>query len=155
MCKRDKSTSSRLDGLLFHSFPFKLFVLKSLIKDRANVLDRIKSFGGLPFHHLHPMLLQPVCGGLCRVASRLVLLEFPPFLFVLKSPLRGRQQLLLQNVLIRGCVESAFIEGQLSLALRAESSPRIHRQVPTVPFPVQELHSPIWPRQSCVVGCLL
>ena len=93
---------------------------------RVNVI----TFGGPTFHHPNLMLLQPTRGGFCRVTRRLVLLEFPPSLFVFKSPFRGRQQRVLQNVLICGCVQSALIEGQLSLALRAESSPRIHRQPP-------------------------
>ena len=68
----------------------------------------------------------------CRVTRSLVLLEFPPLLLVSKPPLRGRQQRVLQNILVTLCVESVFIECQLSLAPRAESSPRIHRQPPPV-----------------------
>src|SRR6185436_7942504 len=74
------------------------------------------------------MLLQPPLGGLCRVTRRLVLLQFPPILFVLKQLLRSRQQRLLQNVLVCVCVESTFIQYQFSFSLGAESSPCIHRQ---------------------------
>ena len=98
------------------------------------------------------MLLQPIRGGLCRVASRLVLLELPPFLFVSEPLLRDRAASSAK------CLDTRvrLTERQLSLALRAESSPRIHRQPPSLlPSRVQELHSQIWPRQSCVVGCLL
>src|SRR4051794_16868452 len=77
------------------------------------------------------MLLQPTLGGLCRVTRRLVLLQFPPSLFIFIPLLRSRQQRVLQNVLVRVCVESALIEGQRSLSPRTESCPRIHRQLPT------------------------
>src|SRR6188508_3717369 len=76
------------------------------------------------------MLLQPTLGGLCRVTRRLVLLQFPTFVFIFKPLLRGRQQVLLQNVLVRGCVQSAFVEGQFSLPPRTESCPCIHCQPP-------------------------
>ena len=61
-------------------------------ENSPKVLDGVNviTLGGPPFHHVNPMLLQPTLGGLCRVTRRLVLLEFPPFLFVFKPLLRGR-----------------------------------------------------------------
>ena len=160
LCKRDKSTSSHNLRIAFHSFLCcELFALKSLVEDGPKVLDRVNviTFGGPSFHHRNLMPLQPSLRGLCRVASRVLSCcsSHPSFLFVSKPLFRGRQQRVLQNVLIHGCVESVFIESQVRLALPAESSPRINPSTPTAPSPSQELHPQIWPRQTCVAGCLL
>ena len=133
LCKRDKSTSSHTWRIAFF-IPFSVlnFLLSSLSSRMAQRFDRVNviTFRGPTFHHINPMLLQPTLSGLCCVTRRLVLLQFPRFLFVLKPPLRSRQQLLLQNVLVCVCIESTFIQCQFSFSFGAESSPRIHRQPP-------------------------
>ena len=114
----------------------KLFVLQSVVKDGPKVLDRVNviTLGGPPFHYPNPMLLQPTLGGLCRVTRSLVLLEFPLLLLVSKPPARPTAANLQQ------CLGTSASR-VFSLALQAESSPRIHRSKSS-----QELHSRIWPR---------
>src|SRR5689334_3911774 len=98
LCRRDKSTSSHSFGLLSFLLSRKLFAFKSLVEDGPKVLHRVLhrvnviTFGGPPFHHPNLMPFQPSRGGLCRMTRRLVLLEFPPSLFVFKPPCRGRQK---------------------------------------------------------------
>ena len=138
------------DGLLFPSFfCLELFVLKSLIKDSPKVLDRVNvvTFRGPTFHHVNPML-QPTLGGLCRVTRRLVLLQFPPILFVLNTtlaqPAAASSPKCLGMRVRRECLHTIPIQFSLGSRILPTHPP----SAPTAPSPSQELRSQIWPRQQ-------